>query len=363
MIFGLGKPVNALENRGLDWARGWNEQTQELLLGSLSALQNNHEALWKSGDGRLRQARHWQDIPWDEEVAFCDQGVLVLPKAILNGELFIIGDLHGDLSSLEKAINVTGILDGTPHCSLLFLGDYGDRGVETLGVWATLAVLKEKFPARVHLLRGNHEELIEVKLLRAEDDRPMQARWFIPSNNKDAETYFALGHLLPGVDAATGGCANLQNVEELFRYLPSVALIPDDGTLVLHGGILPCWRPKDGWPLSDPDKEPLRVDGIQDLCKPKVQQVTRWSRPFERDELDNSWANPKEPDCAKADMLEWQTRLGIKRLIHGHTHPEQGVEIGWGGARFAVNTSKKTGEVPAMLKRQTNSEWVSVPLD
>jgi len=214
----------------------------------------------------------------------------------------------------------------------------------------------------VILLRGNHEELIQVKTARAETGEPLAAPWFVPGNGGDAESYFALGHVLSGQDPSTGWPANLANVEELFRFLPSAVLLPDDGTLVVHGGIPPRWLERDGSKFTPEQKEALTISGLGDLRKPAVQAALRWSRPLEKDDVEEAWRNPRAPVCSLADFLALHELIGFRRLIHGHTHPADGFESGWTGRRLAVNTSKITGEIPAILKRESDGNFVPVQL-
>ena len=83
------------------------------------------------------------------------------------GSKFLIhGDLHGDIHSLVgflTTLNRQGVLDGFRLCdertSFLFLGDYTDRGVYGTEVIYTLLRLLLANPDRVHLVRGNHEDI------------------------------------------------------------------------------------------------------------------------------------------------------------------------------------------------------------
>jgi protein phosphatase len=70
------------------------------------------------------------------------------------GRAIVVGDIHGDLRSLNF------ILDRFSDFSegmLIFLGDYGDRGDRQIDVYLRVLALRAKWPDRVVLLRGNHE--------------------------------------------------------------------------------------------------------------------------------------------------------------------------------------------------------------
>lgn len=76
------------------------------------------------------------------------------------------GDIHGDIHSLNgfiTALNSKKYMQGftiiDPSCSLLFLGDYTDRGKHGVEVIYTILRLATENPGRVFLVRGNHEDL------------------------------------------------------------------------------------------------------------------------------------------------------------------------------------------------------------
>src|SRR5208283_2016295 len=76
------------------------------------------------------------------------------------GEALVIGDLHGDLESLILILQTSRFvekMEKTKDATLIFLGDYGDRGDKSAEIYYAVLKLKLAFPKQVVLLRGNHE--------------------------------------------------------------------------------------------------------------------------------------------------------------------------------------------------------------
>lgn len=74
----------------------------------------------------------------------------------MTSRTFAIGDIHGDLDHLERLLRVLPPV--TEADTLVFLGDYVDRGPDSAGVVRYLMNLPEQTAARVIYLRGNHED-------------------------------------------------------------------------------------------------------------------------------------------------------------------------------------------------------------
>ena len=72
------------------------------------------------------------------------------------GKIFAIGDIHGCLSKLERIISRIGI--DNKENTLIFIGDYIDRGPDSRGVVDFVLDLKRK-KHRVICLKGNHEQM------------------------------------------------------------------------------------------------------------------------------------------------------------------------------------------------------------
>ncbi|KAF2205897.1 serine/threonine-protein phosphatase PP-Z [Delitschia confertaspora ATCC 74209] len=66
----------------------------------------------------------------------------------------IVGDVHGQYTDLIRMFEMCGF---PPNSNYLFLGDYVDRGKQSLETILLLLCYKLKFPENFFLLRGNHE--------------------------------------------------------------------------------------------------------------------------------------------------------------------------------------------------------------
>nr|CAD2170645.1 unnamed protein product [Meloidogyne enterolobii] len=66
----------------------------------------------------------------------------------------ICGDLHGQFNDLMRIMDS----EGFPHCrSYLFLGDYVDRGAQSVELILFMLACKVRYPKNFYMLRGNHE--------------------------------------------------------------------------------------------------------------------------------------------------------------------------------------------------------------
>jgi len=72
----------------------------------------------------------------------------------LKAPINVFGDIHGQFADMIHFIEMTGL---PPHQKFLFMGDYVDRGNNSIEVCALLFAMKIMFPSKIQILRGNHE--------------------------------------------------------------------------------------------------------------------------------------------------------------------------------------------------------------
>ena len=223
------------------------------------------------------------------------------------GEAIIVGDIHGDLKSLEYILGESGFIEKAlkkEEIHVIFLGDYGDRGFRSPEVYYTVLSLKVLFPERVVLLQGNHEG--PTDLLAYPHDLPyhLQVRF-----KEDWRSIY-------------------KALSNLFRKFHT-AVIVDGKFLMLHGGV------------------PSKARGIDDLA------YAYQKHPFESHLEEILWSDPAEgirgtlPSPRGAGRLfgedvtsAFLSMLGVKFLVRGHEPAMDGYMISHGGKILTLFSRK-----------------------
>ncbi|KAH3684418.1 hypothetical protein WICPIJ_004604 [Wickerhamomyces pijperi] len=72
----------------------------------------------------------------------------------LSAPVKVVGDIHGQFNDLLRILKLSGL---PPNSNYLFLGDYVDRGKQSLETILLLLCFKIKYPENFFMIRGNHE--------------------------------------------------------------------------------------------------------------------------------------------------------------------------------------------------------------
>lgn len=225
--------------------------------------------------------------------------------------LVVVGDIHGDLSSLNKIlqqVNYNDYLNNEENI-ILFLGDYIDRGKFSFEVLLTLCKLKNDFPLNVMMLRGNHESYHTFQFNSYTFSAELIDRF------KEEGKNFNLDVVLP-----------------LFDSLPVFCEI-DSFALLTHAG-LPVIRDKKFFVNYK--------FNFSDLSKHKsLLEELLWNDP--RELGDTSWL-PSNRGLGKyfGEKItdNWLTELNCKYLIRGH-EPCRGFKTNHNSKVVTIFSSKE----------------------
>ena len=203
----------------------------------------------------------------------------------LEAPLHVCGDIHGQYYDLLRIFEHCGY---PGDYNYLFLGDYVDRGKQSLETVCLLLCYKIKYPEKVTLLRGNHESSVTNRIYGFYDE-----------------------------------CKRRYNVRlwrsftELFNWLPVAAII-DEKILCMHGGLSPDLK--------------------------NLQNITEISRPTDIPDTgllcDLLWSDP-DKDCVEYDendrgvsvifgekiVQDFNKKNDLDLIIRAHQVVDEGYEF------------------------------------
>ncbi|MHA2425992.1 MAG: metallophosphoesterase [Candidatus Thorarchaeota archaeon] len=228
-------------------------------------------------------------------------------------KVFFVGDVHGDLGAVKTVVEV---FRRYKDHSLVFMGDYADRGpyqVETVNFIFALGLIA---PDRVTILRGNHEsEKVAIKY-----------GFYMDVKRKHSDAVF-------------------RSYMSAFESLP-IAGLSENGVFTCHGGI------------------PEGVRSLEDLQKPERHLVNFeentilqlvWNDPADNDFMfRNNVRGQNIRTYGKKAFDQFSENLGVRLMFRAHQVFPEGTKEFFDGRLVSVFSSEYNGRVKPKIVRLGN---------
>jgi len=156
----------------------------------------------------------------------------------------ICGDIHGQFYDLKELFQVGG---DCPRTNYLFMGDFVDRGFNSVETFLLLLALKVRYPDRITLIRGNHE------------------------SRQITQVYGFYDECLRKY-----GSVNVwRYCTEIFDYL-SLSAVIEDKIFCVHGGLSPAINTLDQIRSIDRKQEVPHEGPMCDLLWSDPEEIDGW---------------------------------------------------------------------------------------
>lgn len=195
-------------------------------------------------EGFLIKLRQLELLDESEISDICNKvtDIMILEPNIrrVSSDAIVVGDIHGQFTDLLHIFEING---NPETINYIFLGDFVDRGENSLECILYLFICKILYPENVTLLRGNHEQKIINKVYGFYDE--------VVSKYNSSTVW------------------NMVNT--VFNHL-NIGCIIDGKYLCVHGGISPR--------ISINKLE--RVDRFEKITEASIINDVLWSDPFSK---------------------------------------------------------------------------------
>lgn len=162
----------------------------------------------------------------------------------VSSPVVVCGDIHGQFYDLIKLFKTGGQIENTKY---VFLGDFVDRGYNSVETIELLLVYKLKYPNNITLIRGNHE------------------------SRKISLTY----GFYEEINKKYGNTSLWRHFNDLFDYFVLGAII-DNNILCLHGGMSPQISTIDQIKLINRRMELPEVGPLADIMWSDPDNIETW---------------------------------------------------------------------------------------
>lgn len=325
----LGTRESLLTNKILDGLeRAEKTPGQNLAEKFISVCQNSAQHVQY-----LNSAQFAEDL-----MVVCEEIEVILeeePRVVfLQSPCYVFGDIHGNLEDLQFfAENIWKMGMNLTAGKFLFLGDYVDRGMQSLECTAYLFAMKLLFPHKIFMLRGNHE---------TRDVNGWEEHYGEKSFVRQCKDRFG----------AQIGTQVWEECNQAFDRLALAAVIDQD-IFCIHGGI-----PR---PIDDFSNEIQAIMAVPKVAAvmPSYEHETEWQKQVAGDCI---WSDPAADEsyvqlgadgfgesprgggaiCFGARAIDnFLAKNNLSYIIRAHEAHANGVSLSKGGRVFTVFSTSK----------------------
>jgi predicted phosphodiesterase len=255
--------------------------------------------------------------------AVCNQ-YWTLPNVIdIPGEnVFFVGDLHGELDSIQRVLQV--FLKYKDH-SLVFLGDYGDRGPSQVETFNLAMAMTLQYPERVFMLRGNHES----------ESIAMRYGFHAAVLRKHSEAVFS-------------------DYVEVFKALPMAAISPS-GIFACHGGVPEKGRRIDDLQTPDRHQADIRDEVLFQLI---------WNDPVDANfGFSNNMRGTNIRSFGKTAFERFKQDFGVSMMIRAHEAFREGIQTFFDGELISLFSASYGGSTePKFIRMGKEFKYEIFPI-
>uniref|UniRef100_A0A7E4VYN1 Serine/threonine-protein phosphatase n=1 Tax=Panagrellus redivivus TaxID=6233 RepID=A0A7E4VYN1_PANRE len=221
----------------------------------------------------------------------------------------IVGDIHGQFVDLLRIFERCGPPESTRY---LFLGDYVDRGPNSLETICLLLLLRIRYPQNVFMLRGNHECSTINRVYGFHDEC------------EDRFQHVPMDSAIWGMqEVDLKGVQVWWRFQDVFNWLPLTALI-SKRILCMHGGLSP---------------DLVSIEQLRNLERPIDPEVAGihvdllWSDPdpmMPNGETDADWGPSARGISSHFNVKAVNNacaKLGLDMIVRAHQVVQDGYEF------------------------------------
>ncbi len=196
-------------------------------------------------DAWIEKVKRCEHLPETDFKKLCDMvKMLLVEEAAVQpvaSPVTVCGDIHGQFHDLLQLFNVGGQI---PDKSYIFMGDFVDRGCNSVETLTYLFLMKARHPSNITLIRGNHESRQITQVYGFYDE--CHRKYGSASIWKACCDVFDCMNIAAVIDGRVlcvhGGLSPLVNTLDKMRLIDRVQEIPHEVRIFRRMNCIPLWQ-------------------------------------------------------------------------------------------------------------------------